>query len=201
MTNLYSKIQHKTCTCSFLSKSVHVMVKNIAQHILKHLNRYDIGCVIGMHSINMYKLGLLCGSACFSRPSHVVDARAGCLIRPVPELIVKGILLLLCGHASCTNMGISHAKHSMKKGRSVVWMSSNRYSLQPKQAGHFCIFLFAMHPRFLLPHLLNHHPIHPPLAPISECGPMSYGMALQCAETAEVMDTARVRAASCVECK
>lgn len=123
------------------------MVKNIAQHILKHPNRYDIGCVIGMHSINMYKLGLLCGSACFSRPSHVVDARAGCLIRPVPELIVKGILLLLCSHASCTNMGISHAKHSMKKGRLVVWMPSNRYSLQPEQAEHFCIFLFAMHPR------------------------------------------------------
>lgn len=131
---------HKACTCSFLSKSVHVMVKNIAQHILKHLNRYDIGCVIGMQSINMYKLGLLCGSACFSRPSHVVDARAGCLIRPVSELIVKGILLLLCGHASCTNMGISHAKHSTKKGRSMVWMPSNRYSLQQSRQGIFASF-------------------------------------------------------------
>ena len=37
--------------------------------------------------------------------------------------------------------------------------------------------------------------------PINECGAVSYGMALQCAETAEVMDTDRVHVASCAECK
>lgn len=63
----------------------------------------------------------------------------------------------------------------------------------------FCIFL----PAIATPHVapLIQLPLHPPLAPISECGTMSYGMALQCAETAEVMDTDRMFTASCDECK
>lgn len=56
-------------------------------------------------------------------------------------------------------------------------------------------------PRSLSTHLFSYPSIYPPLAPISECGALSYGMALQCAETAEVMDADRVHAASCPECK
>lgn len=50
------------------------------------------------------------------------------------------------------------------------------------------------------PHLFSYSS-HLPLAPISECGTMSYGMALRCAKTAEVMDTDRTYTASCDACK
>lgn len=55
-------------------------------------------------------------------------------------------------------------------------------------------------PSLLSPHLFSYSS-HIPLAPISECGTMSYGMALRCAKTAEVMDTDGTHTASCDACK
>lgn len=88
------------------------------------------------------------------------------------------------------------SKHAMRAGGRQRWnerMSARLINVQ------FCLSLPAITAPLVAP--LIQLPLHPPLAPISECGTMSYGMALQCAETAEVMDTDRMFTASCDECK
>lgn len=61
---------------------------------------------------------------------------------------------------------------------------------------HFCIFLTAIRVHLLdlsCPTYSATAPFIQTSAPISECGAVSYGMALQCAETAEVMNTQSAR--------
>ena len=68
--------------------------------------------------------------------SPPVDAQACCLIRPVSELIVRGVVLLhVADHASFTNDVIPSAKHSMKRAGQWFWKPSNRYSWQPEWKG------------------------------------------------------------------
>lgn len=90
-------------------------------------------------SSKKYKPFLIYNMARFgvSRALPTVDTQACCLIRPLSELIVRGVLLLLrADHASCTNDVIPRAKHSNEKGKPAVWMASNQYSRQPEQPGH-----------------------------------------------------------------
>lgn len=162
--------------------------------------------ILKSQTLTKYKPGLICNMAQFGvfRALPTVDTQSCCLIRPASGLIVRSVVLVLCAdYASSANAVISRAKHSMKRaGQWLGWPPTGIHGRQSRHAmraggrkRQFCIFLPAISvlPLASLIQLL----FHPPLASISECGTMSYGMA----ETAEVMDTDRMHTVSCGECK
>lgn len=87
-----------------------------------------------------------------------------------------------------------------QKSRPAVWMPYYRAS----RPFFVCFFFFPLYVHLFdiaRPIYSATLPINPPLAPISKCNTVSYGMALQCAETAEVMNTDRVHKALYAECQ
>lgn len=115
-----------------------------------------------------------------SRALPTADTQACCLIRPVSELIVRSVALVLCAdHASSTNSVISRAKHSMKRaGQWFGWPPTGIHGSQSRHATRaggrqrqnermsarlinvqFCISLPAI--TAPSPHLFSYPSIHP----------------------------------------